>query len=86
MWGMNSRLCDSRAYGYLHICIRNPAVKAANEAVAQADMTMTQGNDSLALAQYQQVAKEYGYDAGNNASLTGEPRFFTRKAEVPAGQ
>lgn len=69
MWGMIAVSVIAVLTVIYIFAIRNPAVKAANEAVAQADMTMTQGNDSLALVQYQQVAKEYGYDAGNNASL-----------------
>lgn len=49
---------------------RQPGVKASNEAIAQADIEMTQGNDSVALAKYQQVADEYGsYDAGSRAAL-----------------
>ena len=49
--------------------VRNPGVKSANEAVSQADITLAQGNDSLALAQYQQVANDYGYEAGSRAAL-----------------
>ncbi len=49
--------------------VRQPGVKAANEAISQADITLSQGNDSLALAQYQQVADEYGYEAGSRAAL-----------------
>ncbi|MCM1028343.1 MAG: hypothetical protein NC342_04210 [Pseudoflavonifractor sp.] len=50
--------------------IREPGKKAANDAVAQADMSLSLGQDSLALAQYQQVADNYGYDAGNRAALS----------------
>lgn len=49
--------------------VRNPGIKSANEAVSQADVTLAQGNDSLALTQYQTVADKYGYDAGNRAAL-----------------
>lgn len=49
--------------------VRNPGIKSGNEAVSQADVTLAQGNDSLALTQYQQVADKYGYDAGNRAAL-----------------
>lgn len=49
--------------------IRKPGIEAANNAIGQADITMALGNDSLALAQYKQVAAEYGYEAGNRASL-----------------
>ncbi len=54
--------------GYLY-GIRQPGIEAANEAVAQADITNTTGNDSLALKQYMQVADEHGYDGGNRAKL-----------------
>lgn len=49
--------------------IRRPGVQAADEAVGQADMTMMTGNDSIALAQYRQVADNYGYEGGNRAHL-----------------
>lgn len=54
--------------GYVY-GIRQPGIEAANEAIAQADITSSTGNDSLALAQYMQVADEYGYDGGNRAKL-----------------
>ena len=47
--------------------IRRPGIESANNAIGQADLTMAMGNDSLALQQYQQVADEYGYEAGNRA-------------------
>lgn len=49
--------------------VYKPGVEAANNAVGQADMTLAQGNDSLALEQYKQVAAEYGHDGGNRANL-----------------
>lgn len=49
--------------------VRQPGVKASNDAISQADITLAQGNDSLALAQYQQVAADYGYEAGSRAAL-----------------
>lgn len=49
--------------------IRRPGIESANNAIGQADLTMAMGNDSLALQQYQQVADEYGYEAGNRAQL-----------------
>ncbi len=54
--------------GYIY-GIRQPGIQSANDAVGQADITLLAGNDSLALAQYQQVADEHGYDAGNRAKL-----------------
>lgn len=49
--------------------IRQPGIQAADNAIGQADMTLATGNDSTALVQYQQVADNYGYDAGNRAAL-----------------
>ncbi|MCM1021777.1 MAG: tetratricopeptide repeat protein [Muribaculum sp.] len=80
MWGMIAISVIAILVVIYIFAIRNPAVKSANEAVAQADITLMQGNDSLALAQYQQVAKEYGYDAGNNATLMAATLLY-RKGE-----
>lgn len=49
--------------------IRQPGIENANNAIAQADLEMLNGNDSTALVQYQHVADEYGYEAGNRAAL-----------------
>lgn len=49
--------------------IRQPAIQSANNAIGQADLTLVNGNDTLALEQYKQVAAEYGHDAGNRAAL-----------------
>lgn len=59
--------------------IREPAIKAADEAVSQADITLIQGNDSLALAQYKQVADEYGYEASNRAALQTAILYYKKK-------
>ena len=42
---------------------------AADNAVGQADITLSTGNDSTALEQYRQVADNYGYSSGNRAAL-----------------
>lgn len=68
--------CLILAYIFL---IREPGIKAADEAIAQADMTMTLGNDSLALVQYKQVADEYGYEAGNRAALQTAILLYQKK-------
>lgn len=78
MWGMIAISVIAVLVVIYIFAIRNPAVKSANEAIGQADITMTQGNDSLALAQYQQVAKEYGYDAGNNATLMAATLLYKK--------
>lgn len=49
--------------------IRQPAIDAGYDALGQADTELLMGNDSLALAQYQAVAAQHGYDAGNLANL-----------------
>ncbi|MBO4944121.1 MAG: hypothetical protein J6C91_02525 [Muribaculaceae bacterium] len=49
--------------------IRRPGIMAGNNAIGQADTSLAMGQDSIALAQYQQVADKYGYDAGNRAAL-----------------
>lgn len=49
--------------------IRKPGIAAADDAIGQADITLATGNDSTALMQYRQVADNYGYEAGNRASL-----------------
>lgn len=54
------------AYVYF---FRGPGINKANDAIGAADLTLAQGNDSVALAQYMNVADEFGYDAGNRAAL-----------------
>lgn len=54
------------AYVYF---FRNPGINKANDAIGTADLTMAQGNDSVALAQYMDVADNHGFDAGNRAAL-----------------
>lgn len=53
---------------YVYV-IRQPGQNAANNALGQADIELLMGNDSIALAKYQQVAADHGYDAGNLANL-----------------
>ncbi len=69
-------ICLILAYIFL---IREPGIQSANEAIAQADITLAQGNDSIALAQYQQVADEYGYDAANRAALQSAILLYANK-------
>ncbi len=58
---------------------RSPAIKAGNEAIGQADVTMmSQGSDSLALVQYLQVAATHGQDAGNRAKLMSAILHYRR--------
>lgn len=59
--------------------IRQPGIKAGNEALGQADMELLMGNDSLALAKYQQVADEYGYKAADLANLNAAILLYKNK-------
>ena len=48
---------------------RNPGIKNAKEDISKADMELFQGNDSLALKDYEKVAGEYSNSASNRANL-----------------
>lgn len=58
---------------------RTPGINSANDAIGQADTQLMLGNDSVALAQYKQVADEYGYDAGNRAKLNAAILLYREK-------
>lgn len=51
-------------YGY-----RQPAKNAADKALGEADIELLMGNDSIALAKYQEVAENHSFDGGNLAKL-----------------
>lgn len=79
MWGIVAVLaivCFILVWIY---AIRRPGIEAANNAIGQADMTLSLGNDSLALVQYKQVADEYGHDAGNRAALNAAILLYNNK-------
>ncbi|MDE7334765.1 MAG: tetratricopeptide repeat protein [Muribaculaceae bacterium] len=49
---------------------KQPAVAKGNEAIGEADrIAMFEGNDSIALAAYEAVVANHGFDAGNRAAL-----------------
>lgn len=49
---------------------RQPAIEKGNAAIGEADrIALFENNDSLALEAYQNVAKNYGFAAGNRAKL-----------------
>lgn len=48
---------------------RQPAKDSAAKALGQADIELLAGNDSIALAKYQEVAQNHSYEAGNLANL-----------------
>lgn len=50
--------------------VRQPAIQKGNDAIGEADrIALFESNDSIALAAYQDVADNYGYEAGNRAKL-----------------
>ncbi|MDE6555627.1 MAG: tetratricopeptide repeat protein [Duncaniella sp.] len=59
--------------------IRQPAINAAAEALGQADTELMMGNDSVALAKFQQVADEYGYKSGDLAALNAAILLYKDK-------
>lgn len=48
---------------------RQPAKEAAAKALGKADIELLQGNDSIALAKYQEVAANHSFESGNLANL-----------------
>lgn len=54
--------------GYVYL-IHEPGKAKANDAIGSADIQLALGNDSVALAQYLDIAKNYGGDARNRAAL-----------------
>lgn len=68
-WGMIAIAAVAFVVILYVFAIRQPGIKAGNEAIGQPDYNMLVGNDSIALAQYTQVANTYSYDAGNRAAL-----------------
>lgn len=76
MWGMIALSVIAVIVLIYIFAIRNPGIKAANDAVSQADVTLSQGNDSLALSQYRQVASQYGHDGGNRAALMAATMLY----------
>lgn len=54
--------------GYVNL-VRNPAIESAKEEIALADKEFTEGNDSVAIALYRQVADNYSNAPSNRASL-----------------
>lgn len=55
---------------------RQPAIQSGNEALGQADMELILGNDSIALAKYEQVAANHGYKAGDLAALNAAALLY----------
>ncbi|MDE6267663.1 MAG: tetratricopeptide repeat protein [Muribaculaceae bacterium] len=53
---------------YIYL-FRQPGIQKANDAIGRADIQLALGNDSVALAQYIDVADNRSYDAANRAAL-----------------
>ena len=69
MWGLlaaTAVVCVILIYIF---AIRRPGIEAADNAIGQADTSLSLGQDSVALVQYKQIADNYGYAAGNRANL-----------------
>lgn len=54
--------------GYVYL-IYQPGIEKGNEAIGKADVQLALGNDSVALAQYMNIANDMGGDAKNRAAL-----------------
>ncbi len=54
--------------GYVYL-IHQPGIEKSNEAIGKADVQLALGNDSVALAQYMNIANEMSGDAKNRAAL-----------------
>lgn len=63
------------AYVYF---FRNPGIEKANDAIGKADLELAQGNDSVALAQYMDIADNKGGDAANRAALQSAILLFNQ--------
>ena len=57
---------------------RNPGIERGNNEIGLADLQLFQGNDSIALTQYESIANEHGYSAGNRAALQAAILLFEK--------
>ena len=62
-------------FGYIYL-IQNPNLEKAKEEIAQADIELTLGQDSIAAAKYMEVADNYSNDAANRAGLNAAIILF----------
>lgn len=77
LWGTSGILAVVVIVLIYIFAIRNPAVKKADQALAQAYATLSTGNDSLALVQLQQAAA-LGHDGGNLAKVYAGNLLYER--------
>ncbi len=62
---------------YIYL-VREPSVSKANDEIGKADVQLALGNDSVALAQYMNVADNNGHDAGNRAALQSAVMLYQK--------
>lgn len=79
MWGTIAAAAVVACIFIWIYAIRQPAINSADNAIGQADTQLMMGNDSIAMAQYMQVADEHGYDAGNRAALNAAILLYKNK-------
>lgn len=63
--------------GYIYL-IHEPGKAKANDAIGNADIQLTLGNDSVALAQYLDVAENYGGNARSRAALQAAGMLYAK--------
>ena len=78
MWGIVALLAVVCLILIWIYAVRRPGIEAADNAVGQADITATMGNDSLALEQYKQVAYQRG-NIKTNVHYLGNYCFGKRR-------
>ncbi len=69
MWAVIAVVSVIVAVLFYVSAFRTPAIEKGDNMIGEADLQMFLGNDSVALAQYQKVASDNSYDAGNRAAL-----------------
>lgn len=62
---------------YIYL-VHGPSVSKANDEIGKADVQLALGNDSVALAQYMNVADNNGHDAGNRAALQSAVMLYQK--------
>ena len=67
--------------GYVYL-IHQPAIEKSNESIGKADIQLALGNDSVALAQYMNIADDMSGDAQNRAALQSAILLYD-KADYP---
>ncbi len=63
-------------FGYKYL-YQQPRVESARNEISQADMSLSMGQDSIALEQYKAVADKYGNENGERAALQAAILLYT---------